>query len=168
MILERRYVPKGTLVVKQGEDGNSAYLVQSGAVEVYTDHEGRKIELAKLGVGQIFGEMSLIFDGERSASVRATEDCNLIVITRQAFKQKLQKSDPTVRAIVEMLTNRIVSSNNAVVQKQSDIEDLMETSRIIYQNILTSLPRTRQKTFQEKVLPSLDAFLDSIRSFRDN
>jgi CRP-like cAMP-binding protein len=166
VILERRFVPKGTLVVREGEPGSSAYLIQSGDVEVFTEHDGRKIKLAELGVGQIFGEMALIFDGERSANVRATSDCNLIIITRQAFQEKLKKTDSTVKAIVEMLTTRIVSGNNTVVMKQTDLNDLMETTHIIYQNVLSNLPGSRQSAFQDKVLPKLDEFLEAVRSFR--
>ena len=167
VILERRYVPKGTLVLKEGEDGNCAYLVQSGSVTVFTYNDGNRIDLAKFDVGQIFGELALIFDEPRSASVVADEDCNLIVITRQTLKQKLDNSDPTVKAIVEMLTKRILSVNNTLVNKQSDIDDLVNTSRIIYQNILTSMPRSKQREFQGAVLPKLDEFLDAIREFQD-
>ena len=166
VILERRYVPKGTVVMREGEPGTSAFLIQSGVVQVYTEHEGRKIELAKLETGQIFGEMALIYDAERSATVRASMDCNLIVITRQAFEEKLRKSDGTIKAIVEMLTSRLVSGNDTVVMKNTDLDQLVETSRIIYQNVLSDMPRSRQSKFQSEVLPKLDEFLDAIRKFR--
>lgn len=167
IILERRYVPKGTLIVREGEEGNSAYLIQSGKVSVFTYNDGNRIELAECDVGEIFGELALIFDEPRSASVAAKEDCNLIVITRDTLTQKLNKSDPTVKAIVQMLTKRIISSNNTVVSKQSNVEDLIDTSRIVYQNILNSLPRSRQRLFQNSVLPKMEGFLDSLREFHD-
>jgi len=168
VILERCFVPEGKLIVKEGEDGNCAYLIQSGTVSVFTHNDGSRINLAKFGVGEIFGELSLIFDEPRSASVVADEDCNLIVLTRNTMEQKLNSSDPTVRAIVEMLTKRILSVNNTLVNKQSNVEDLIDTSRIIYQNILTSMPRSKQREFQNAVLPKLDGFLDSIRVFQAN
>ena len=167
VILERQFVPEGTLILKEGDPGNSAYLIQSGTVEVYTEHDGREVRLATLELGQIFGEMALIFDDLRAASVRSLEDCNLIVITRQAFQQKLDKTDPTIKAVLQMLTQRIVSSNNAVVNKQGESKDLMETTRIIYQNMLSGLPKNRQSTFQKDVLPKLDEFLNAIRAFEE-
>ncbi len=167
VILERRFVPKDTLIMKEGDPGNSAYLIQSGSVEVYTENDEKHIRLAKLELGEIFGEMALVFDEQRTASVRALEDCNLIVITRQSFQQKLEKTDPTIRAIVRMLTQRIISANNTVVNKKSSSEDLYETTQIIYQNVLSSLPKNRQRTFQNGVLPKLDDFLNAIRSFED-
>lgn len=167
VILERRFVPEGTLVMKQGDEGNCAYLIQSGLVKVYTEHDSKRVDLAKLGSGQIFGEMALIFDEKRSASVVANEDCNLIVLTRQTLKQKLDKSDPTVRAIVTMLTERVLSSNNEVINKKSDIQDMLDTSRIIYQNVYSTLPRTQQRTFQNAVLPKLDDFFNAVKSFQE-
>lgn len=121
-ILERRFVPAGTMVIRQGDRGNSAYLIQSGSVRIFTENEGKRIEFARLEMGQIFGEMALIFDDPRTASVEALEDCNLIVITRQTFKQKLDRSDPTIRAIVVMLTQRIVTANNAMIAKKRRFE----------------------------------------------
>lgn len=165
VILERRFVPQDTLILKEGEPGTSAYLIQSGSVEVFTESNEKTIRLAKLETGQIFGEMALVFDEQRTASVKAIEDCNLIVITRQSFQQKLNKTDPTIKAIVQMLTQRIISSNNAVVNKKSSTADLIETTQIIYQNILSALPKNRQRAYQSDVLPKLDEFLDAIRAF---
>ena len=167
IILERRFVPEGAIIMRQGEQGNCAYLIQSGRVRVYTEHDGRRVDLAKLELGEIFGEMALIFDEPRSASVVADEDCNLIVLTRQTFKSKLNKSDPTIRAIVEMLTKRIITSNNTVINKNGNIDDLTETTRLIYQNTLVNMPRSQQRTFQGGVLPKLEEFLNAIRSFQE-
>lgn len=165
VILERRFVPKDTLIMEEGEQGASAYLIQSGSVEVFTEANEREVSLAKLGLGQIFGEMALIFEEYRTASVRALEDCNLIVISRQSFQQKLNKTDPTIKAIVQMLTQRIVSANNTVVNQKNSTKELRETTQIIYENILSSLPSSKQKSFQDSVLPRLDEFLNAIQEF---
>lgn len=167
VILERRFVPKDEVILKEGELGSQAYLVQSGSVRVYTSHEDKEVELARLGVGQIVGEMALIFDGPRTASVQAIADCNLIVITRQQFQDKLQATDPTIRATVQMLTKRMVDANNSLINKKSSLEDLKETSRIIYQNVMGALPRNQQRTFSNTVLPKLEEFLDAIEGFED-
>ena len=168
IVLERRFVPNGSVIIQQGEPGSTAYLIQSGRVRIYTeDDEARQIELAKMGVGQIFGEMALVFDGPRTASVQAIEECNLIVISRETFRQKLERSDPTVNAMVEMLTRRIMDINNTLINKKSSIEDLTDAASAIYQNVLQSLPRSQQRTFQNAILPKLDAFLSSIASFNE-
>lgn len=167
VILERRFVPKGAIVMNEGEDANCAFLIQSGSVCVYTLNQGEKVELARLGVGQIFGEMALAFEEPRTASVEVLEDCNLIVITRRAFEQKLEQSDPTVQALVKMLARRVMTSNNTIVNKKDSIEDLTDGVNVIYENVITSLPRNQRRIFQESVVPKMDEFLNAVRAFKD-
>lgn len=167
VILERRFAPKGQIVIREGEYGQDAYLVQSGEVSVFITKDGEEVELARLSAGQIVGEMAVVFDGPRTASVKATQDANLIVISRQQFEEKLKESDPTVRAIVQMLSQRIVDSNNTLLNKKSDIADLKETSRAIYQNISQKLSLNQQRNFQNTVLPHLEALLESLDTFQE-
>lgn len=166
-ILERRFAPKGQVVIREGEYGQDAYLVQSGEVSVFITKDGEDVELARLGAGQIVGEMAFVFDAPRTASVRAVQDSNLIVISRQQFQEKLKESDPTVRAIVQMLSQRILDSNNTLLDKKSDLSDLKETARVIYQNIAVKLTRNQQRNFQNTVLPHLEALLDSLDTFQE-
>ncbi len=164
-VRERRFVAEGTLIMREGDPGNSAYLLQSGHVSVFTKSGDKVVELARLGPGEIFGEMALVFDEHRKASVKAVEDCTLIVLSRSAFKEKLNKSDPTVRAIVKMLTQRIVTSNEAVSNKKSDVGALVETANTIYQNILADLPKSQQQIFDKMVMPHLAEFLKAVEEY---
>ncbi len=167
VILERRFVPKDQVIIKEGEFGQQAYLIQSGEVSVFISKDGKDVELSRLEAGQIVGEMAFIFDGPRTASVKALMDCNLIVISRQQFDAKLKDSDPTVRAIVQMLSKRIIDANNTVLNKRSDLEDLKDTARVIYQNIAVKLTQNQQRNFQNTVLPHLEALLESLETFKD-
>lgn len=167
IILERRFIPGGTVIVRQGEPGNCAYLVQSGTVRVTTKNKEQDIELARLGVGEIFGEMALIFDEPRTATVTSMEDCNLIILTRQTFRAKLDRSDPTVRAIVEMLVKRVNAGNKTVINKKSSMKDLTETVKVIYENVYAELKQSQKRTFQNGVKPKLDDFINAVRSFNE-
>lgn len=167
VILERRFVPKGQILIKEGEYGQQGYLIQSGEVGVYLGKDDMEVEIARLGTGQIVGEMAFISDGPRTATVKALADCNLIVISRQQFEEKLKESDATIRAIVHMLSQRIVESNNTVLNKKSDLQDLKDTARIIYENILAKLPQNQAWNFQNSVLPHLEDMIDAIEAFRD-
>ena len=166
-IHERKSVPRGTVIMKEGERGHCAYLIQAGKVKVYTGTGGRRVDLATLEAGQIFGEMALLFDEERSATVESLEPCNLIVIDRKMLKQKLDKSDPTIRAILPMLMKRIVQTNNVLLQKQSDMDELINTVSMIYQNIHTTLPAAQKKSLESTVLPKLDELMAAVKTFRE-
>jgi CRP/FNR family cyclic AMP-dependent transcriptional regulator len=166
-ILERISVTAGHTIMREGEFGNSAFLLQAGSVRVMVTKDEKSVEVARLGPGQIFGEMALVFDGPRTATVLAVEDCTLIVITRKMLNQKLEKSDPTIRAIVPMLMKRIVQANNAVLNRDASIEDMVETVRTLYQNLEAGLPGAQKKTLQNAVLPKMEEFLNAAQSFAD-
>lgn len=166
-ILDRRYVPKGTLVIREGEVSSNAFLIQSGRVRVFTTHEGNQVDLAYLEAGQIIGEMAMISDSPRTATVQAVEDCMLIVISRDQFEDKLRDSHPTIRAIVGMLSKRLNESNIVLSNKRGNVNDLSAIVRQMYQNILEDLPANQQRTFQKTVLPPLEDMLDAIEGFKD-
>ncbi|MCK5384488.1 MAG: cyclic nucleotide-binding domain-containing protein [Alphaproteobacteria bacterium] len=124
VILERRFVPKGTVIIKEGDEGYSAYLIQSGKVEVCVKKDDEhEVVLSTLGAGEIFGEMSLISDHVRTASVRAVKNCNLVIITRAVFEEKLKKSDATIQAVVHMLIRRIILMNKGRLEREKGSED---------------------------------------------
>ncbi|MGE4313062.1 MAG: Crp/Fnr family transcriptional regulator [Pseudobdellovibrionaceae bacterium] len=158
-ILERRFVPKDQVIFREGDAGYVAYLIQSGGVKVFSLIEGREVTLAKLGVGDIFGETALIFETPRTASVRATEDSHLIEITRLTLDKKLRNSDPTIRAIVRMLSQRLVKGNNTLLGKKDNLEDLQQVISTIYDNILQGLPPFKQREFRDKALPAVESFM---------
>lgn len=77
--------PAGTVIVKQGEPGFCMYVIVSGSVRVEADGGIDAVPLADLGVGDFFGELALVDDGPRSASVIALEDTQVIRITRMVL-----------------------------------------------------------------------------------
>jgi len=167
VIFERRFIPKGSIIIQEGDEGNSAYLVQSGSVRVFTEQNGKKIILSDLEIGSIFGEMSLLFDSPRTASVEASQDCNLIVISRKNLHEKLERSDVTIKAIVYMLIDRIIGNNKKFTEnKESTIEELEDSTKLIYSNVLEALPAGDRPDFQASVLPALEKFIECLDEFK--
>jgi len=73
----------GTVVFDYGEPGDSLYVIRSGAVEVFfRDDTGQKIVLERAAAGEVFGELSLLDGGPRSASVVAVEDVEALRLDR--------------------------------------------------------------------------------------
>lgn len=77
--------PAGTKIISAGDAGLCMYVILRGKVRVTTESAGRKVDLADLGAGDFFGEVSLVDDGPRSADVTALEDCEFLVITRMTL-----------------------------------------------------------------------------------
>jgi len=79
---KRRRYRKGTLLIQEGDMGESVFVILSGRVKVFsTDEEGREFTFIVLGPGDYFGEMSLD-GGARSASVITLEPCECAVLER--------------------------------------------------------------------------------------
>ncbi len=165
-VLERRSAAKGEIIIEQGKPGIEAFLIQSGEVVAYTEAEGKRVELMRLGPGQIIGEMALVNDAPRSASVQALSECNLIVITHQTLNEKLQKSDPTVRALVAMLMQRLAQSNKAQLRNGGNLEDMLALVPAIYKELHSALPMAQKKSLELSLKEPMDDFLKAIQDFQ--
>jgi cAMP-dependent protein kinase regulator len=89
-VMERfhlRQVPEGTTLFKEGDPPTSFFMVRNGGVEIFTqDGHGKKVRLALLQTGNIFGEIGVLFDQPRMASAKTTQSTKLLEITREDFK----------------------------------------------------------------------------------
>lgn len=110
--MQRRNFPKGTIIFRQGEVGDEAYLVAAGTVEIYITKGGRSLTLGVVGRGGILGEMSLIDDQPRMATARAATDVELGVLPRDLFRRRLTRlaeSDPVIRRLLDVFVQRLRS-----------------------------------------------------------
>jgi CRP/FNR family cyclic AMP-dependent transcriptional regulator len=114
---KRELYAKNATIISEGDLSNSAYIIHSGKVKIFlSDKQGREIVLTELTTGEYFGEMALIDQSKRSASVLAMEDTELTVISRQSFRECL-RSNPDISELIMMgliinqrETNKKVSS----------------------------------------------------------
>src|SRR5690606_28285153 len=89
-MVTRRSVPRSSTVMASGDPTDSLYIVLSGRLKVMmSDAEGKEVILSILGPGEFFGEMGLIDDSPRSATVIAIEPCELLAIAKRDFKKCL-------------------------------------------------------------------------------
>jgi len=96
---------EGSTVVRQATHGNTFYIVKSGTLKIYVDTiiDGRKMETQvgePYGSGSAFGELALLYDSPRVATIRASEACVFWVIDRTAFKGlqlQLKQADHNIK-----------------------------------------------------------------------
>jgi CRP-like cAMP-binding protein len=74
--------PAGQRIINAGDVGHCMFVILRGNVRVTVKRDSGEIELASLSAGDFFGEVALVDDGPRSASVTATDPCELLCITR--------------------------------------------------------------------------------------
>lgn len=107
-IIERKVYPAGEYIFKQGSTGRTAYIVQAGSVDIVrTADDDSETILGNVGVGGMFGEMAVIDESPRMASARAADAATVIVITEQMFQYKLQKADPFIRGLLNIMADTI-------------------------------------------------------------
>lgn len=101
---------KNAFIVRQGDEGNSFYLVRSGFVKVVRQRASKDLVLAYLREGQYFGEMALLHNEKRTASVIALGDTEVIRITKKDFNALL-KTHPAMRLQLEQMVYKREARN---------------------------------------------------------
>ncbi len=104
---EKQY-PKGSVILFEDDPGDSLYIVRDGRVKVVlVGEDGREVILGVLGVGEHFGELSLIDDQPRSAHVIAMEDSLLLVLRRDDFRRRVEANPAVAWALLSELSRRL-------------------------------------------------------------
>jgi len=105
--LDRRQFEPGTVILKEGDHGDEAYVIESGRVEVYCSPGGSKVVIGKLGPGSVPGEMAMIDSAPRMATAVAIDKVTARVIPRAVIERELRKSDVFVRAMLVTLVQNV-------------------------------------------------------------
>jgi nitrite reductase/ring-hydroxylating ferredoxin subunit len=113
----RKRFAAGEVIVEEGRTGNGLYVVLTGSVEVIKDlHGSRSQTVAVLRQGEPFGEMALLGDWKRSASVRAIEDVECLGMDRWAFLAHLKNEPNLAIRMLQMLADRLAETNKRLVE----------------------------------------------------
>ena len=106
-MVTRKY-PRNTVVINEGDQSDSLYVIRSGSVKVFLGNdEGREIILNVQRAGEYFGELALIDSGPRSASVMTQEKTALSIISRADFEEFLRQHPLANAKIMRGLVKRL-------------------------------------------------------------
>jgi len=107
LLIERRF-PKHKTIVEEGLPGDYMYVICEGRVQVSKlSDDGREKILEFFEKGAFFGEMSLLDDAPRSASVRALTDTRILALSRTDFLAVMRRTPDVAMAVVQELTRRL-------------------------------------------------------------
>lgn len=106
--MQPREVPQFSVIVRQGETGDEFFIIEDGRVQVELDSpDGAEPKpIAQLGPGDYFGELALLTDEPRNATVVALSDVKLLSMTRAAFEEFLKQSRPASKQITKVAEGR--------------------------------------------------------------
>jgi CRP/FNR family cyclic AMP-dependent transcriptional regulator len=111
----RRSFSRGRTIVSEGEASHALYILLSGRAKVQrSDSEGKEVILAVLGPGECFGEMSLIDDAPRSASIVTLESCDFMAINKEAFMGVLGENPEIAMKIMRALVKRLREADRKI------------------------------------------------------
>lgn len=125
--------PKKSILITEGDEGSSLYLILSGRVKVYTsDASGKELVMCMCEAGDILGEMALD-GGPRSASVTAMEPTRCAVIPLRQLKARLHENPDLAMELIKLLIQR----GRRATKTAKDLALANVYSRVI--NLLTGL-----------------------------
>lgn len=118
---DRKVLVVNEIVFRNGDMGDSAYLIESGTIEIFVDTDAGELQLGVIGKGELFGEVALIDQHPRTATARAMERTVLIPIQRRIVDNLLRKSDPIIRHLLLVVLERFRNKQGAKSEITSPI-----------------------------------------------
>lgn len=114
----------GSVIVREGSGGDSFFIIESGQVVVYKEldvrepqsNDGEMVELARLTPGDFFGEIALLEDTPRSASVRTDTQVRVFEISRPSFKRLLGENLDVAFAVMQTLSRRLRETDQKMIE----------------------------------------------------
>lgn len=111
----RNYQP-GQVIVSEGQTGLGLYCIQSGRVKVTKQGAHEEVEIREMGPGESFGEISLLDDRPRSATVRAIEPTTAVLLDKSQFIAELHTFPDMALAIVPILAEWLRAADARIAQ----------------------------------------------------
>lgn len=115
-MLQRRTFKAGEAIIREGEVGESAYIIQKGRVEISKQLDGQRLLLATVGPGDTIGEMSMIDDSVRSATATALEDTEADEIHHEDFFEAMRAEPELMAMLLKPIFERLREANATILR----------------------------------------------------
>ena len=147
-IVETQEVAAGKELFREGDPGDGLFLVVAGEIDVIKRGPRGERSLARLGVGAVLGEISLLTNEVRSATGRATVDTRVLRLPVQRFRPLLDGGSTAAlkiaAAIAEVLARRLAAMNTMVLELADKVDPAGSTLPALKDTELAELYRTMQ------------------------
>lgn len=115
-----RTLPKGSTVVAEGDPADAAYIITEGQCELHKQIGPQRRFIRLMGAGEAFGETAIFGDSARTASVITATEVTLLVVTRDALEQELDRNT-WMRSFVEALAERFLELDRRVLRLEDEL-----------------------------------------------
>jgi CRP/FNR family cyclic AMP-dependent transcriptional regulator len=124
-----RFFNAGETILTEGEKGDTAFLILEGSVEVVVGTGGTSRTIGTLDAGDVFGEMSLIDAGPRSATIKAASDTTCIETSSDGFFELVEANPNEAVTVLNTLVRRLRQMNELVASIDSQNRGIREIAR---------------------------------------
>ncbi len=122
-LFERRVFPSGSIIFKENDIGNEAYIITRGRCRAFRTIEGNKVILREMGPREVFGEIALLTDKRRSASVETIDAVQLQVVRQKDFEKELGM-DIWLGSFMKTLAERFKEKDKQLTECQQKMEQI--------------------------------------------
>lgn len=146
-----RYRPNRSIIT-QGDAGTDMYILSEGVLRVEILKDGVPLQIDTIEPGQFFGEMSLLTDEPRSATITCETDCVVFVVDRSVMRQLMDESPKCMEVLSSNLASRKMNQQNALTQTsvEESVEEERKLSRAIFEKMKGLFRGSRAPLPQEK------------------
>ncbi|MFY7959589.1 MAG: EAL domain-containing protein [Elsteraceae bacterium] len=148
----RRRFAAGEVVFAEGAEGDTAFIIERGQVEVSVERNGQTVRLAVLGPGEIFGEMSLIDDRPRTATVRCITEIDCVIVDRGQIQHRLRGADVITGSLLRLTLNRFRSLQRSLRESPIDHMEADPTTEMMSEAASADYQRARDRLKLEREL----------------
>lgn len=127
--MEERQVTSGEVVIQQGDDGDNFYVIDSGNFDIYIDSEKGPQMVGSYDGSGFFGELALMYNMPRAATIKARSDGILWSLDRKTFRQIIIKANANKRKQFEEFLKSLSVLENIADHERSKIADVMESQK---------------------------------------
>ena len=107
---ERHNLVAGDVIFNSGDTSNGAYIVLSGQLEVSIDKDGSKKVIGSLDVGDLVGEVGILSNVPRTATVSAVDNASVLLLTREIFTDLIKTNSSVNEKVIGLLSERLASA----------------------------------------------------------
>ena len=152
----------GDFIFREGDQGNTAYVVESGVVELVKFTGEDYVTLSEITAGTLFGEMAIIDGSPRSASARAKEECMLNEITEAQLKAYMSRSPDTSMDMMRRLASYARTANEKLNKDAFEV-----ASEELNTNDVKNIKNSKTEKIDKNTSNIIKEFNDDIDQFSD-
>eukprot|EP01066_Platyproteum_vivax_P009573 Platyproteum_vivax@DN4223_c0_g1_i1.p1 len=129
--MEKKPIQKSTNLIKQGDDGDYFYIVEKGQFDIFVARGGKApAKVAEAGPGGSFGELALMYNAPRAATVTALEDCIVWALDRDSFRMLLVTNENTKKNNYEDFIEKVPIFKSLNRYERGKLCDMLKTQNI--------------------------------------